>query len=273
MRNNSSTASATTQNGDSRPDHFQPEPSPTVTDTTTRRQFLRVVGTGATVTASSGLATAQETPVITIGNNYFDPIGLYVEPGTTVRFEVETGSHSATAYEDRIPSTTSPFDSGVISSGSFTHRFESPGTYDYYCIPHKSAGMVGRIVVGQAGGPAEETSIPAGTVPDSDEIMDRGAIPVREFEDGSSTGDGMMRRSGSGMMDGSPGAMMLIPLGIMTAFFGGIAGVIYWAMGRSSTQKSGDSPMSLLRQRYASGEIDDEEFQRRREQLHEDDDT
>jgi plastocyanin len=25
-----------------------------------------------------------------------------------------------------------------------------PGVYDYYCIPHEAAGMVGRIVVGNA---------------------------------------------------------------------------------------------------------------------------
>jgi hypothetical protein len=27
------------------------------------------------------------------------------------------------------------------------------GVYDYYCLPHEQAGMVGRIVVGQPSGP------------------------------------------------------------------------------------------------------------------------
>jgi len=31
--------------------------------------------------------SAQETPVVKMGNNYFEPIGLHIEPGTTVRFE------------------------------------------------------------------------------------------------------------------------------------------------------------------------------------------
>jgi plastocyanin len=129
-----------------------------------RRQFLRALGTGAV--ASTGLAqvaSAQETPVVEMGNNYFDPIGLHVEPGTTVRFELAAGAHSATAYSDRIPDGATAFDSGTISQGSFEHTFETPGTYDYYCLPHKSVGMVGRIVVDSPGGPAEGSSIPAGT--------------------------------------------------------------------------------------------------------------
>ena len=27
------------------------------------------------------------------------------------------------------------------------------GVYDYFCLPHEAAGMVGRIVVGRPGGP------------------------------------------------------------------------------------------------------------------------
>lgn len=272
MTTDESTSRGRTSGG-SRPDQFQPEEATPSVDVATRRQFLRVVGTGAALTAGTGLATAQETPVVTMGSNYFDPIGLYVEPGTTVRFELESGSHSATAYEGRVPSTSTPFDSGVITSGSFSHRFDTPGTYDYYCIPHESGGMVGRIVVGEPGGPAHGSAIPAGTVPDSDEIVDRGAIPIDEFDGGSSPG-GSMRGSGSGMMDGSPGGMMLIPLGFMTAFFGLVAGVIYWATGRTSTNGTVDSsPRSLLNKRYARGEIDDEEFQRRLEQLDQTDET
>ncbi len=100
-----------------------------------------------------------------MGNNYFDPIGLHVEPGTTVRFEIAAGAHSATAYENRIPSAASGFDRGIISSGGFEYTFEEPGTYDYYCILHKSVGMAGRIVVGSPGGPAEANPIPTVTCP------------------------------------------------------------------------------------------------------------
>jgi plastocyanin len=30
----------------------------------------------------------------------------------------------------------------------------APGVYDYYCMPHEAAGMMGRIIVGNAPGPS-----------------------------------------------------------------------------------------------------------------------
>ncbi|AQL44707.1 copper-binding protein (plasmid) [Halorientalis sp. IM1011] len=240
-----------------------------------RRQFLGVLGAGAV--ASTGLsqpASAQETPVVKMGNNYFDPIGLHVEPGTTVRFEIAAGAHSATAYENRIPSDASAFDSGTISSGEFEHTFEKPGTYDYYCIPHKSAGMVGRIVVGSRGGPAEDSPIPDGDVPESDAIVKQGAIAY-----GSSTGDdgnsdgGMMgpgMGSGPGMMNGrNDGWVGGLPfVGGALGVLGLVGGLLYWALGRGDAPSRRDqSAMETLQRRYARGEIDEEEFQKRRERL------
>ncbi len=203
-----------------------------------RRQFLRALG--ASTVASTGLtqsATAQETPVVKMGNNYFDPIGLYVEPGATVRFEIEAGSHSATAYPDRIPSDATAFDSGTISEGSFEQTFETPGTYDYYCIPHESVGMVGRIVVDSPGGPAEESPIPYGNVPESETIVDQGTAGVGggSNSDGN-TGGGMMGPGrGPGMMNGRNrgwgGGLQFVggALGVL----GVIGGVLYWARHRA----------------------------------------
>ncbi|WP_411965921.1 plastocyanin/azurin family copper-binding protein [Haloferax sp. YSMS24] len=241
----------------------------------TRRQFLRIVGAGAITTAGAATgASAQQTPVVEMGNNYFDPIGLYVEPGTTVRFEITAGAHSATAYADRIPSDARPFDSGTISEGSYEYTFEKSGTYDYYCIPHKSLGMVGRIVVGQPGGPAEETPIPDGNVPESETIVQRGSIPYGADEDsGAYSNGGMM---GPGMMSGGRGGRPFgLPLvgGALGAL--GVAGAaLYWALKRTGVNgEADDSAMSLLRSRYARGDIDDEEYQRRRRRLENDRNT
>lgn len=197
-----------------------------------RRRFLGLLGAG--VSASVGIpsvASGDEMPVITMGNNYFNPIGLYVEPGTTVQFAIEAGSHSATTYDDRIPTRAAPFDSGVISKGTSEYTFDTPGTYDYYCIPHQSMGMVGRIVVGEPGGPAEASPIPDGEVPDSGVIVEQGAVTIDDVVDiGRNTRDGMMEsRPGSGMMDGHrPRWMMVIPLGFMTVILGVIGGAVYW---------------------------------------------
>ncbi|WP_396613865.1 plastocyanin/azurin family copper-binding protein (plasmid) [Haloferax sp. S1W] len=248
-----------------------------------RRQFLGVLGAGAV--ASTGIsqpAKAQETPIVRMGNNYFDPIGLYVNPGTTVRFEIAAGAHSATAYENRIPSDASAFDSGVISSGGFEHTFEEPGTYDYYCIPHKSVGMVGRIVVGSPGGPAEESPIPDGDVPESETIVEQGAIAYGSSTGGDgNSGGGTMgpgMGSGPGMMNGRNGGMMsgrnggwfggLPFVGGVLGLLGLVGGLLYLALGRGDAPPESDgSAMETLQRRYARGEIDDEEFQRRRERL------
>lgn len=175
-----------------------------------RRKFLKT--TGIVVTAGlSGLAGCgssipeaneeTDTPsngdadtVLMITENseyYFDPIGLFVESGDTVTFEIDSGTHSATAYEEgngqasvtRIPDGAEAFDSGILSEqgATFEYTFETTGTYDYFCTPHKSLGMVGRIVVGEPGGPAEGSMPPDGDVPASQTIVDQGAVMYSDF--------------------------------------------------------------------------------------------
>jgi plastocyanin len=88
---------------------------------------------------------------------WFDPIGLHVEPGTTVRWIVRDNVHTTTAYHPdndrhslRIPDGAAPWDSGFLvkPGASFDVTLTVPGVYDYYCAPHEGAGMVGRVVVG-----------------------------------------------------------------------------------------------------------------------------
>ncbi|WP_423999144.1 plastocyanin/azurin family copper-binding protein [Haloarcula salina] len=240
-----------------------------------RRQFLGALGAGTVATAGlTRTATAQEQPVVRMGNNYFDPIGLHVEPGTTVRFEIAAGTHSATAYENRLPADASAFDSAVISSGGFEYTFEESGTYDYYCIPHRSVGMVGRIVVGSPGGPAEASPIPDGDVPDSDAIVEQGAIAYGSSTGGGgNSGGGMMGHgmgSGPGMTNGRNGGLFggLPFLGGALGLLGLVGGLLYWALGRGdASPESDDSAMETLRRRYARSEVDEAEFQRRRERL------
>ncbi|WP_214876729.1 plastocyanin/azurin family copper-binding protein [Paraburkholderia strydomiana] len=89
---------------------------------------------------------------------WFDPIGLWVRTGRAVRWvNRDAGnSHTATAYHPavfgrsrRIPAHARPWNSDyLLPNGSFEVTFTEPGVYDYYCLPHEHAGMVGRIVVG-----------------------------------------------------------------------------------------------------------------------------
>jgi plastocyanin len=88
----------------------------------------------------------------------FDPVGLRLNPGDTLRWTNDDAgnSHTATAYHPanferprRIPAAAEPWDSGYLLPGeSFAVTLTVEGVYDYYCVPHEHAGMVGRLVVG-----------------------------------------------------------------------------------------------------------------------------
>lgn len=87
---------------------------------------------------------------------WFDPVGLLVRPGTTVRWVLVEGVHTTTAYHPangdlprRMPQGARPWDSGyLVDSGTtFEVSLDVEGVYDFFCRPHEAAGMVGRIVV------------------------------------------------------------------------------------------------------------------------------
>lgn len=170
-----------------------------------RRQILKA--SGIVVTAGvSGLAgcsgdnddpdsgggdTASVEMVTNNGEYYFDPIGLFVETGETVTFENVEGGHSTVSYKDgvgqatttRIPDGAQSWESSILteSGATFEHTFETAGTYDYYCGPHKSLEMVGRIVVGDPGGPAEGSMPPDSPVPESQSIIDSESVSYQQF--------------------------------------------------------------------------------------------
>ena len=92
---------------------------------------------------------------------WFDPYGVLIHPGQTVRWinRDKANSHTATAYaavnDDhprRIPKGVAPFNSDYLLTGeSFEVTLNLPGIYDDFCIPHEWAGMVGRIIVAEPG--------------------------------------------------------------------------------------------------------------------------
>jgi plastocyanin len=93
---------------------------------------------------------------------WFDPIGVLIEPGQTVRWVNEANVHTSTAYHPandghalRIPDGAEPWNSGYLvePGDQFEITLTVPGVYDYFCAPHEMAGMVGRIIAGQPVGP------------------------------------------------------------------------------------------------------------------------
>jgi plastocyanin len=130
-----------------------------------RRHVLLLGGAVAMARATSSAADAQA--VIRMRSDPdgslvgFDPIGLLIQPGTTVRFHCEANYHTTTAYHPananhslRIPDAAQPWSSDVLQPGDcFEVTLTVPGVYDYFCAPHEAAGMVGRLIVGQPAGP------------------------------------------------------------------------------------------------------------------------
>lgn len=78
----------------------------------------------------------------------FDPPAVWIDPGTTVRFEWtgEGGGHNVVSE-----SGPAGMDSGapVAEAGiHFEHTFDATGINAYYCVPHLGLGMKGGIAVG-----------------------------------------------------------------------------------------------------------------------------
>lgn len=134
-----------------------------------RRAFL-VASTGVAVGLAGCLGAAGEESDYDIGmaasaflpEDDFEPrVG---EP--VVWRNTGARAHTVTAYGSGIPDDAAFFASGgfettaeareawnqngggAIHSGEvYTHTFEVPGTYNYFCIPHEPGGMVGSFEV------------------------------------------------------------------------------------------------------------------------------
>lgn len=129
-------------------------------------------------------------------------------------------------------------------------------------------GMVGRIVVGDAGGPAETDPIPDGAVPDSERILEERTVTAGDFDESHGGGGGMMGGGPSKMGERGPGWMMLVLIGFVTALAGVVGGVAYLAARQGRTgAATRDHAVASLRERYARGEIDEDEYGERRRRL------
>lgn len=132
----------------------------------TRRELL-TAGGGLAAALAPPLAAGMASEVIEIrmggredgSHVWFDPIGILIKPGQTIRWtNLNPGnSHTTTAYHPanferplRIPKAAKSWNSDyLLPNESFSVLFTEKGVYDYFCIPHEHAGMVGRILVGE----------------------------------------------------------------------------------------------------------------------------
>lgn len=126
----------------------RPTDSPTATPT---RSPTPTATPTATSTPTAGTTPTPE-PAVSVdvgpgGSLRFEPASFAVGVGDTVAWAFRSRGHNV--KPDAVPegagwagTSGGAFDTLPVG---FVHRhtFEIPGTYDYFCAPHRSAGMVG----------------------------------------------------------------------------------------------------------------------------------
>lgn len=132
-----------------------------------RRTLLRLSGATLSTIGIAGCLNRQSSidqPVTMTEDFGFDPKTKTIETGQTVTWtNTSDVDHTVTAYGDKIPDGATYFASGgfeseraartnvtegLIAPGNeYEHTFEEPGTYEYYCVPHESSGMVGTVQI------------------------------------------------------------------------------------------------------------------------------
>ena len=97
--------------------------------------------------SAAGGGEAEEVIAGPNGELVFDPEEVTISPGTTVRWVWESDTHNVVPTEQPEESNWEGHPDIENAGYEYEHTFETPGTYEYVCEPHESAGMVGSITV------------------------------------------------------------------------------------------------------------------------------
>jgi plastocyanin len=124
-----------------------------------RRSVLALAGT-VTITATAGCsqggdeATTAGPNDVVVGPDaeyVYEPESLTVTTGDTVTWSWASNNHNI-VVESQPDAASWP---GTDGGGSktyddgyeYSYTFDTPGTYEYFCTPHKSLGMKAEVVV------------------------------------------------------------------------------------------------------------------------------
>ena len=114
------------------------------------RRHLAVLGIGVALALAGAGCGSSSVPsssggskaaVVTIKNIAYNPPTIQIAAGQTVTWKFADGPtpHTVTADDHS-------FDSGMMTSGQFSHRFDGAGTLTYTCTVHPQQ-MKGTVVV------------------------------------------------------------------------------------------------------------------------------
>ena len=101
-----------------------------------------------------------QTVSVSVNNNFFNPEDIRINAGDTVRWTWNGSPHTVTSGNccgsDNVfcsPSDANCDNSAISGTGTvYTHTFNTPGFYPYFCRPHGDA-MTGTITVDPVGTP------------------------------------------------------------------------------------------------------------------------
>lgn len=117
------------------------------------RIFSLLAGAAAAIALASPASAADHVVKMLnkgkAGMMVFEPALVKVKPGDTVTFVPTDKSHNAESIAGMIPGGAVAF-KGKMNQ-PFKVTFSKPGLYGYKCLPHYGMGMVGVVVVGNAG--------------------------------------------------------------------------------------------------------------------------
>jgi len=144
-------------------------------------RFILVVAAAVSLIGYPKPASAM-TVDVTVGPNgnlVFSPSSVTIHPGDQVHWTWGSSFHSTTSGSPGMPSGI--WDSGILNQGaSFTHTFNSAGTFQYYCTTHGGCcGMVGTVMVVNAS--PTPTPTPAATPTPTPVVTTNPATQVAAF--------------------------------------------------------------------------------------------
>ena len=117
------------------------------------RIFSLLAGAAAAIALASPASAADHVVKMLnkgkAGMMVFEPALVKVKPGDTVTFVPTDKSHNAESITGMMPVGAVAF-KGKMNQ-PFKVTFAKSGLYGYKCLPHYGMGMVGVVVVGNAG--------------------------------------------------------------------------------------------------------------------------
>src|SRR5438552_18850761 len=116
---------------------------------TSSLRIAAVVVTIAPLLAFCASVASAATVTVMVGNGgfFFSPSSVTIHLGDTVQWTWSSSGHSSTSGSPGSPNGL--WDSGILNQGAtFSHTFNSAGSFSYYCNPHGACcGMVGTVIV------------------------------------------------------------------------------------------------------------------------------